>query len=126
MCTLCTLYYAYTNCILAFHFLRPSFVALTNLAYTPTHAYRVNYIHEYVRPSTCALCIEILNWYFGNRLLRERFPESVMSLSYLGEISVTFILLYSFLREFYGNFSDNGGRLLTFFPLICDFVRRIW
>ena len=105
MCTLCTLYYAYTDCILAFHFLRPSFVTPANLAYaqayththTHAHTHTVYYTYEYVRSSACAQCIEILNWSFGNRLLRERFPESVdgMSLSYLGEISLTFILLYS-------------------------------
>lgn len=79
-------------------------------------------------PVSCSQpCIEILNWYFGNRLLRERFLFPLLSPSlYLREITVTFIRSPSFISIFQGgNLSSLHFDVPCFCILICFFLFRL-
>lgn len=82
-------------------------------------------------PASCSQpCIEILNWYFGNRLLRERFLFPLRSLSLsLSVFKGDYRYVYS-IPEFYldisgGNLSSLHFDVPCFCILICFFLFRL-
>lgn len=101
---------------------------------TSTATYTVSTdAHRYptVSPASCSQpCIEILNWYFGNRLLRERFlfPLRSPSLS-LSVFKGDYRYVYS-IPEFYLDISGSNLSSLhfdvpCFCILICFFLFRL-
>lgn len=116
MCTLCTLRYAYTDCILAlFHFLLPSFASSTpskpRTLCQPMHTDTPPFplARNRYRASKYWTGISVTGCYEKERE-RERFLFLLRSLS-LGEITVTFIRFYP---EFY---LDISGGDVSFFEL---------
>lgn len=117
MCTLCTLRYAYTDCILAlFHFLLPSFASSSSSSkprtlcqpmHTDTPPFPL--ARNRYRASKYWTGISVTGCYEKERE-RERFLFLLRSLS-LGKITVTFIRFYP---EFY---LDISGGDVSFFEL---------
>ena len=124
MCTLCTLYYAYTDCILAFHFLRPSFVAPANLAYTQTHTH--THMNTFVFPR-----VHSASKYWTGISVTGCYEREISWVCYR-YVSLVFRgdYVYSFLRAFYRNFSDSCERSLTFlflfFVISLQRFGKIW
>lgn len=100
---------------------------------TSTATYTVSTdAHRYpaVSPASCSQpCIEILNWYFGNRLLRERFLFPLIRSLSLSVFKGDYRYVYS-IPEFYldisgGNLSSLHFDVPCFCILICFFLFRL-